>query len=525
MVMDVRQYGSAKPFYEKLDNNEFPNISDPFDNARAKTYALYEDLYRNNPESFQIIIRGEDDEGNEVYVGTAKTVINTTCRYLGKGFKYQLSSDDKGLKKWLEPWWKRQAIELKHASNKRWGLVRGDELWFLRADSEAKEGERIELLELDPANYFPIVDEMDETHIKGCYIVDLVQEPGEAKGTMCARRQSYKYIDPDDENKGTIEYREDLYKLGKWDDRYSDPKDPGKDKTEHIKTLTEPKRLPEEIDHLPVYHIKPYSDQNAVFGTSELAGSETLMVAINQSYSDEDLAMAVRGLGVWSTDSGPPTDDLGRPTEWEISPARVVERDQGTSFDLVTGVPTVEPSQSHIRYAQEAIQRATGTPEVAVGMQDVVSQISGVALKLHFDPMVARVHEMHLERTGKLDQMWHDLIHKWLPAYESISLGKTLTMTTSYEDPMPVDVDAEMERILKLWEAKLISGKTAIKMLNERCGLELEDGEFEKAVKDAEKVAKSADPFGAQMAEEKNTPDDAPGAPATNGRAPTPVGG
>lgn len=526
MVMDVRQYASAKPFYDKLDN-EFPNIPDEFDQARAKTYALYEDFVKNNPEAFQIIIRGEDEEGNEVYVPTAKTIINTTCRYLGKGFKYQIEGGvSAGFKTWLEDWWKRQAIELKHASNKRWGLVRGDELWFLKADDSAEPGERIELLELDPANYFPILDELDDTHIKGCYIVDLVQEPGEARGKMCARRQSYKYVDPDDENEGTIEYECSLYKLGKWDDRY--PKEAGaakKDQLEHIQTLVEAKILPKEIDHLPVYHIKPYSDQNAVFGTSELAGSETLLNAINQSYSDEDLAMAIRGLGVWSTDSGPPTDDMGHPVEWEISPARVVERDQGTSFDLVTGVATVQPSQEHIKFAQEAVKQGTGTPEIAVGMQDVASQISGVALKLHFDPMIARVQEMELERKGKIDQMFHDLIHKWLPGYESqISVPDKAKMTVSYDDPMPVDIDAEFTRITQLWETKLISGKTAIKLLNERCGYDLEEGEFDKAVKDAEKVAKSADPFGAQMGQEKTEPDAGAGAPSKNNGAPVPVG-
>lgn len=517
--MDVRQYGSAQPFYEKLPN-EFPNVVDEFDTARLKTYALYEDFYKNNPESFKIIIRGEDDEGNEVYVPTAKTVINTTCRYLGKDFKYLLSSETSNLTAWLEPWWKRQAVELKHASNKRWGLIRGDELWYIKVDDEAEPGEKIDLLELNPANYFPIVDPMDEQRITGCYIVDEVQKPGAKTGTMCARRQSYKYSDPDDENKTEILYEVDLFELGKWDDRK--PED--KKKTDHIRNLVKERVLDAKIDHLPVYHIKPYSDQNALFGTSELAGSETLMNAINQSYSDEDLAMAVRGLGVWSTDSGPPTDDLGRPVEWEISPARVIERDQGTSFDLVTGVATVQPSQEHIKFAQEAIKQGTGTPEIAVGMQDVASQISGIALKLHFDPMVARVQEMHLERIGKLDQMWHDLIHKWLPAYENISVAEGFEMTTQYGDPMPKDTDAIFDKILQLWEAKLISAKTAIKKLNE-IGWDIDEADFEAAVEDAKKVAESADPFGAQMAQEAGTPDGATGgAPPTNGRIPAAAG-
>lgn len=534
--MDVRQYASAKLFLEKLTDS-FPNVVSQFDQTRLKAYAFYEDLYKGNAESYKVLIRGDDEEGNEVYIPSAKKVVNTTSRFLGVDLSYELEPKSDEFKKWMDDFWDREAIRAKHESNKRWGLVRGDELWWIIADKSRKPGERISIEELKPNQYFPIVDDNDETRLLGIHIVDEVIDPrDEHKVQKVARRQTYRYVDvdPDDVDdaddadqevttSSRIEYSEGLYELGRWDDR----------KPDNLVELIEDGELrkfllPPQITKLPVYHIRNDPDQNEIFGQSECTGIETLINAINQTMSDEDLTLAIRGLGIWSTDSGPPLDEFGRPTVWEISPARMIEREQGSKIELISGVVSIDPTQGHIEYAEKAIQQGVGVPDIAAGVVDVQIAESGIALKLQLNPILAKNKEKEMERKAKLDQMWHDLIHMWIPAYEpEVKVPDGIKMKTVYGDPMPRNVDKEFERILSLFEAKLISAKTAIKMLNERCGMDIDENDFEQALEDAKKIGEASDPIGSRMAQEKMSGDNdesGNGDPGSNGRVPSGVG-
>lgn len=503
MVDDVRQYGSAKTLLDKLAYTPANAYSD-FDKTRLRVYALTEDLYNNSMESFRVIVRTDDDEEDrptEIYVPNARKIVEATSRFLGVDFGYELSASNTKLEAYLTSFWEREAVSAKFVSQKRWGLVRGDQLWMISAKADKDEWDRLSLHEIDPSTYFPIEDPDDPKRIIGCYLVDEWQCPGKPKGEMCARVQKWLRVPLEDEQGPlgeVIQYSSGLYETGKWDEREMAAKD-----IKLIQEIRSPVLLPDPIDKLPIYHVRIRPPQNGKFGRSLISGVETLFTSVNQAASDEDLSLAVAGLGFYMTDGGPPRDSAGNIIEWEIGPLRVVEVGQGKNFQRVSGVASVEPSQKHIEYLEGAIGEGTGVPDIAVGVVDTAVAESGISLSFKLGPILAGNAEIELEMRAVLNQMWHDLIHKWIPAYEEIDVPDGIEMLTVFGDPRPKDNDKRFEQILMLVEAKLMSPKTAIKELN-KIGWDIDENDFDAAVEASKKIAQASDPFSSMMAGEQS---------------------
>lgn len=482
-------YSTVAPYFAGA-----PAWISPEDAERIQAYMTYEDMYDNVPGAFKLVQRGT--AADPVYIPATKTIIEATNRFLGKDFDFFLMGDAAGAEEQKEAikqaffkLFKRENFYAKYAAQKRYGLIRGDAVWHIYADGEKPEGSRISIDDIDPATYFPITDPNDINKLTGVHIVDRWSDDD---GKEFTRRQTYRKTDV-----GTITSEAKLFETSAWDDRTTE----GQKNLKEVATILPLTELPPAITVIPVYHIPNARISGSRFGASEVKGLERIFAAVNQAVSDDELALALDGLGVYFTTSGPPVDAEGNETNWNLGPGKVVEGDEGSDFKRVSGVTSVTPVLEHVKYIMGEAQRAAGTPDIAVGNVDVTVAESGIALALHLSPILAKNAEKEVEMLGVYDQMFYDLAHMWLPTYESTPVVEGVEVVAVVGDPMPTNQDAEMAKVIKLYEAKLISLGTALNMLR-KLGFEVDDDESNLVIESTMASAEAADPFGARLAQE-----------------------
>lgn len=467
MPYNLKQYSAALDFLVGGDDN----IVAAWDKKRVQAYDLYENLYINSTYNLKLVLRGSDQ--TPMLMPSGRKIIEATNRFLGLNLDYLVEGQgDAGLQQNLDDWWaqffKREALRGKFASNKRWGLIRGDAMFYVYAEPGKDAGTRLSIIELDPRQVFYIEDPNNPMSTLGVYIVDTVQdfrEPDKPEKKL-ARRRAFRKQD-----NGTITSDLTFWTLGKWDDRNPAndlEKVPGGD-------LEEPEApLPDVITALPVYHWKYNAPQNSSWGHSQLTGLETLMYGINQSLTDEDATIVFQGLGMYVTTSAPPVDPTtGELTDWNIGPMQIIEIGTDQTFQRVTGVSDVSPYQNHMNFIDEkGLSEAAGVPATAIGRVDVNTVQSGISLKMEMMPLLAANSEKELEMIVVLDQMFHDITTMWLPAYETETFGNATAMAemsvvSIFDDPMPVDRDAKIQETILLQTSNLILTSMAVGKLRD----------------------------------------------------------
>lgn len=512
MPIDSRQYDSAINFIS-VDANfsrQVSNCSNYDDKMRVKAYELYEDFYANRPEHMKVTLRGEDDDSIEIYIPSAKKNIEAINRFLGVGFNYQIDpevgteTEQSAVEAALDALFEKQEVITKFNNMKRYMLVKGDALLHIKAMPWEKPGRRICIHELKPENYFPIEDP-SSGYVMGCHLVDVMRNPrntsllARISDEFIVRRQTYRRV-VDDNNVPTGRITTELayFQLGYWDDRviYNEIR--------LIEEIEKPWELPELIQNLPVYHWRNRPPTGSTFGTSSLSGSESIINAINQSATDEDLTLITQGLGVYWTDASPPVDENGNEVEWEIGPGSVVQVATGAQFGRVTGVTSVQPFKDHMIFLDESMQQAMSVPDVAIGMVDVQTVESGIALQLKFGPLLAQNAEIELPMRIKADEFLDDLLD-WMQFYEGIATIN-VSISTVFEDPMPKNKAELLKVVLDIWSLapSTMPISWLYDRLNEIFGWDLDETvDFQQALSDAKEIAQIAmpvDPFAAQMA-------------------------
>jgi hypothetical protein len=469
-----KQYDAARDFVNQGDNN----VVEHWDKLRIQTYNLYEDVYLNSTYQLKIVLRGEDQ--TPILMPTGKKLIEAVNRFLGVNVDYLVEGQgDEGIQTALEDWWKnffkREAFKNKFESGKRWGLVRGDAVWYVYADTNKDAGDRVSIGEIDPRQVFEIEDV--QCNIAGFHIVDIVhdfREPEEPQKMIARRRTFRKEIDDDGfvvkDSPVTTELS--YWELQKWDDRcYGADLEavtggPGAHEPIELGMPDAP------ITQFPIYKWNNQPMQNTTWGTSQLAGLETLLYALNQSMTDEDCTIVFQGLGMYVTTAAPPIDpQTGAICNWNIGPAQIIEIGQDQKFDRVTGVNSLQPFQDHMKFIDEkGLSESSGIPEVAIGRVDVQSAESGISLKLQLMPLLAQNAEKELSLITLLDQMFHDITTQWLPAFEREAFGNYEAMQQAsvvclFDDPMPIDRTGTINELILLEENNLILTSMVIKKL------------------------------------------------------------
>jgi hypothetical protein len=494
MPVDMSPYVSVKRFLGPLDQWLGED-----DAARLQAYSVYESFYRNLPEAFKLVQRG--NEQNPIYLPSARTIVEATNRFLAKGWTYALDpamgsdGERQVLDAALTRLFRREQLYSKFGTQKRWGLIRGDQVWHITADQNKPEGSRISVYEVDPGAYFPIHDPWNLDKVLGVHLV--VPVLGD-DGKTVIKRQTYRKTEA-----GRISYELSWWESGAWDDRDGGELKPAETIPEGDLNKPTLYELDPRITSIPVYHIK--NDRSGQpFGTSELAGLETIIAGINQAITDEDLALVLEGLGLYWTNSGPPLDDDGEETNWKLGPGWVVEIDKESTFGRVQGVQTIDPWLAHMDKLASAMREGSGVADIAVGKVDSALAESGIALAFHMGPLLAKNAEKEQEILSVTDHMFYDLTTMWFPTYEGIT-GAAEAVSIC-DDPMPTDRKATLDEIIAMLTSTppLISAEYARALLSEKLGYDFPDDMFNTIVTQAAALAQATnvDPFASRVAGE-----------------------
>lgn len=439
-------YSTASPYYGAAPGW----IPDVIDQQRIQAYSFYEQMYWNVPQVFSVTQR--EDETDPVYLPNARTIIETCHRYLMVGCTWRVDpavgvpADQALVHAAISQLWAREKMAAKLNMQKRFGLIRGDAIWHVVADPNKPLGSRISIYDIDPAAYFPIEDPDLPGRVIGCHLVTQQEDP-EAKKTYIRRRTYRKTLT------GTVTTELNLFETGGWDDRLF-----GQDKLLKLVQVLQPvTELPPAITSLPVYHVRNFGQPEDLFGSSELRGFERIIAGVSQTASDEELTLAIQGLGLYVTNSGPPINEVtGKEENWKIGPRRVLELDAGgagdqaTFFNKVAGAGSVDPMIQHMQFLQNAVYEASATPAIARGNIQVTVAESGVALALELSPLLSKNREKEDEQIPVLNQMLYDLVQKWLPSFEGLPAGINVSVEMITQDPMPLNRDAKIKEIISL---------------------------------------------------------------------------
>jgi hypothetical protein len=472
------QWSTTTPFLKNVPlppiEQGLPTWVDEYDAQRLAAYALYIDIYNNNPNQYVLLLRGTEER--PVYVPTARIIVDTMNRYVGRDFGFTITDADPTSSApeaqivdavmRVEAFFKRERIRSKFSTAKRSGLTRGDWCFYIYANSLKPEGSRISLRPISPSKVFPIWDLEDDQHVVGYDVAELKTANNK---TYVNRQRWISGSHPDhpayqtaNESLASIIYSSMALEQKDWQvaDKLS------------VLAVSQPPVEVTGITNLPIYHIKNNDNNEDPFGRSELSGIEHVIAAVNQAVTDEDIALAMSGLGLFMTTSGHPVDENGSPTNWVLGPRRVVEIQDGTDFSRVSGVPSVQPSLEHVKYMEDNLKSVFGISDVVTGQMDVQVAESGIALALRMGPIVDASSERDLTIVDVMTQMLYDL-RQWFLVYEGINMD-ALSIEPTFGEKMPRNRDAEFQEMITLLQEGLVTPEFVLERLQSKFGYEFD---------------------------------------------------
>jgi hypothetical protein len=481
-------YSTVRPL---IGGGEDPVLWAPeIDRERIQAYQKYEEIYWSHTDAFRLVERGTEEDF-PVYVPNPRTIVDTTAYFFLKGMSIQLhkSDTDQGTspaQEELNRFIDRERFYSKFHEAKHSGVTRGDYLLHMTADPRKPETSRVSVNSLDPAMYFPEFDDDNLERVLAVNLVEQIIDPLDPSKTRVRwLRYSYgssqfpgdpqmAFSDPE----RVVLSQEAIWEVDGWWKG---------DERKRVKVVRELQELPSPIRTIPVYHFKNIPWQGQPFGSSELRGYEIVQAGINQGVTDEGLALALEGLGVYATDSGPPVDKEGNETPWSISPARVLELSAGAIFKRVEGIASVKPWQDHIGFLVDSLYESTGTFRGGA-IEAQVAQ-SGIALAIKFLPTQAKLQERDEHGSSVLKQWTFDWLD-WMRAYESINLSAP-SINVALEDKLPTNKTDMLNLLNNMMDRKAISRKYYREQLGSVYGLEFPD-DIEQQIQDEAQEAMQA---------------------------------
>lgn len=433
-------YDSAKRL---IPPGNLPSWMSEYDALRVASYQLYEDIYWTEPNTFKLQQRGKEE--NPIYIPSGRIICNTMDRYSGQEWilqvdpDYGTSSEQALLIRTINEFVKRERLKSKHETNKLYGKIRGDEFWYLVGNPDKPQGSRLSLMTADPSQVIPINPEKDVDRVIG---YDIVEQVVFGETTYVNRTRYLKAEHPDhpaypsEDPTTPVSFQVDVLEMENWDD----PK-----QAKVFQATTPPLVMPAGIVNLPLYHIKNYEEPGNPFGRSEMSGLERLMAGVNQSITDEELTLALHGIGMFKSGKGQPRDAAGNPTPWSLGPGKVVHDD---TFEHVQTTNTVTPFLEHVKYLEDRMHRVNGASDVAQGVVDVTVAESGIALRLRMGPIIDAARKKNTFRTEVYDQLFYDL-RAWFVAYEQMNFGDA-RVVSQFGSGIPRDVQGEFNRLYQM---------------------------------------------------------------------------
>jgi hypothetical protein len=256
-----------------------------------------------------------------------------------------------------------------------------------------------------------------------------------------------------------------------------------------VSVINPPAPLPAGITAFPVYHIPNTVESGEVFGSSDIRGLEVLQAALNQSVTDEDLALALMGLGLYATEEpGSPRDEQGNAVPWIVAPGSVLENAKG--LHKVDGLSTLVPYTEHVERLDGYMGDASGATDAAKGRIQVAEAESGIALQLRLAPTLAKAAKKDKIIQDVHAQLFYDLVQMWFPAIEGLNFTDVLVLPV-LGDKLPVNRVQEVSLVNELVIGGILSAASARTYLAGK-GFTSMFSEDEGALVLAEKTANAA---------------------------------
>lgn len=480
-----------------------PGWLNAYDAERLGAYKTYDDMYHSNPGTYELMVRGTED-ALAIYIPTAKNVINTLARYVGRGFGYAVDQEtstpavQKLAVDTIGAFFIRERVLSKFSMGKKELLKFGDLFWYLQADMAKPAGQRISLKTVDPGLMFEITNTNDPDRIVGW---DMVEQITVGDAVLIQRQRWLKNTSTLHPNFGSpdapVFYEMVQMEQEGWET----------DKPKGLKVITPGFLFPAGIIQLPIYHMKNNEETGNPFGSSELRSLERVIAAINQAVTDQDLALALAGLGVYATDEGGPVDAAGNETDWVIGPGEVIE---DPNFKRINGISSVNPSLDHIKYLEATVDKVSGITDVTRGQVSADVAASGVALAIRMAPTIDAADEKDLHIKDVFDQLLYDL-KSWFKVFESIDFLEA-DVTTAFGDKLPGNRQSEIQELIMLKDAGIVSDEYVVSVLQDKFGMQFPANMAQQIADSMAAKAAAADPYAAQAAASATDPSADPAA-------------
>lgn len=394
------QYSTIEPLLGQL-----PGWVSAEDKQRIAAYLKYDQIYWSGEEGFVNVLRGDNE--NPIMLPTARTLVKTLDRYTMPGLGFRVeganTTDVQVAELAFTMLFRRELFYSTFNAFKLEGGKLGDALLHVVGDVTKPVGRRLRITKVDPALYFPVYDVDDPERMVRVHLAEQVTRDGKP----FVSRMTYEKMFDDAGVVVGIQRSHGLFVLENWWDL-----------TQPEEWILPPEMMDERITRIPVYHYKN-GDPTAEFGSSDVRGLESVMAGLNQATSDEDLTLAMEGLGVWATDGQPPVDENGDEVEWIMGPGRVIANANG--LRRLSGAGTVSPYQEHIDFLRREAQDSVGVSDIAVGRVQGTEGESGIALQLRLGAILWETGKKDQELTDLLAQLFYDL-QFWLEVYEELPM-------------------------------------------------------------------------------------------------------
>jgi hypothetical protein len=259
------------------------------------------------------------------------------------------------------------------------------------------------------------------------------------------------------------------------------------------------------IDFIPVIHVPNTVAGPDHFGQSSLNPVLQLVDDVQSSDTDNQASSATTGRPMVAVSgvnqpAKQKDDPLGPPTG-TLEPGVVLFLGPDGKITTLDTSPMLAAGQNYTDGLLKRLSTNARLPGALLGTISPADVPSGFALSLSFGPLKTMIEAMRLTRSEK-----HPLLMKFVQRMfqndKQLPAGDTFEATIDLGSYMPSDQDLEIERILGLYAAKLISLETAIKML-QTAGVPIEDVQeeidrierrsFEEALSLAEATGVAAD--------------------------------
>ena len=480
-----------------INTADIPTWMNPYDAERLASYNLYENIYWTVPQTYKLLQRGSEE--NPIYIPSGRIICNTIDRYAGPNWRpvmdgtYGTPEQQATALAFLKNLFKRERMASQYDANKLYGHIRGDWVFTITANAAKPVGTRLTLKAIDPGLVFPIPDPKDDDRDLG---IDLIEQIMVGEDLRIKRVRYLKSEHPDHPSGslmpgGPISYQVDVLEVENWETEPKTIKNPD--------YTVDPVELNPLITSVPVYRIKNFEEPQNPWGSSEMRGIERLFAAINQSITDEELTLALDGIGMYASEKGRPIDASGNPTNWVLGPGRVVHDE---TFKRIDGVRTVQPFLEHVKYIEERAHQVTGASDVARGIVDVTVAESGIALALRMGPILKSAERKETLIRESMDQFLFDL-RVWAKVYEGVDLTGIM-VESEFGEKMPKDNEKRFNELMQLYTADppLITAAYFRDACREM-GIEIPiDLDGAAVAEERAQMAEAMDPYGARVNEE-----------------------